>query len=638
MRVFKKSSARLFQTSQPNIETNTWRIEYSQNASTFKAGNGNVVIVEGDLYYYLDEDGKSVHFQYGNYNHSLLKKIYDSLGSEGFSEKVEGIYNVAVVNQSKDTVLIFGDAFNRSNIFYPESKDLSIVSTNIRDVLTHMGIISYEPMVLCCMLILGYSPAKHTPYQGLRRLAVGERLLAQNGHIKANKSPVNPSRWIEMEETHHSHYAEIFENAIISGSSPNENWVEVSGGWDSTIILGTLRKYFDASKVRAIVQAINFKDGQCYNPYEVDKSIEIGKYYDIPVDIVVTDLGSPALPDIWANASKAQLPDLGYDWLPAYHIMADFIKQNGKQGASVYVGSYSDAIHNFGFSQFSAFPYLNYDFRAYSDKIKSYLYSPSFLKKIIDGTFEDDFAYKLFRWHHSAEQFSDVSQLSRSQRIFEYLLPFVIANSRIPFASIATDPIFLPDTQMCLKDWLYEHYFKEVVELIEPGTVYFWLLRLYQYFHLQGTERIAVKTSLQGAGQRPCWPFYDLRMVRFMEKMPENWGRGLEWLPTKYPLKHYGCNNIKIPYEIVESSAHSYIDELEEGHSIDWRSEVINNSTLTLTSWASVRAMDNLDQFFDKDWFDIPKMKETIQTGRDECGNILTHHLLTILSMGFEGE
>lgn len=615
----------------PAILTPSWRVEYEEGACVFEGRAGSIIAVEGEIHYTLDDAGKPRPIAKPQELPARLKRIYDEVGWEGLSDRVEGHYIAAVVDAAADRVEITADALGRRTIFYLENGHPA-ASTDFRDLLAHLGGLTYDPAALYCILVLSYCPAQHTPYRGLRSLAAGERLMVGKGKVTVERRPLLLVSIRSMGEPQLNEYADLLENAVLSRASAAENWVEISGGWDSTVVLGILRKHFDAGKVRAIVNAFDFRDGRRYNPPEVDKSVEIARHYGVPIEIVSTDFGDGALPSRWERAGRIQGEAFAYFWLPAFHLMADRIREKARPGAAVFVGSFSDAVHNFGFSQFASLPYLSYDFRAYSDKLMSYLYSPSFLRKVLEGKCEDDFAYRLFRWHHERTPFADAHRIPRERRLFEYLLPFILGIPRVPFAALPEGELLTARGREELREWLYEHYFKETAEHITPETMYFWLIRLYQHFHLQGSEKIAVETSFRNTGLRPCWPFLDLRLVRFLEAAPEDWGRGLEWRPTKYPLKVYAREKLRIPYEIVESGVHSYIDELEAGHAIDWRAEVIGNSTLTPTLWERAKRSAAFERIFDPSWFNLDALAGVLKTGRSGTGTAVPLNLLTFLS------
>ena len=615
------------------LETSSWRVEYKQDSFVFKGGDGITVVVEGEVYYYIDRNDKPIRFTPGNDTCGLLKRVYDSVGQDGFSESVEGMYNVAVIDEQKDTISIFGDAFNRVNLFYCLDRKHLIISTELRDVLSCFDNIEYEPGVFYCLLILGYPPAKHTPYRGLRRLSIGERLLLQNNDMHLVKAEVKPLVSMEMGEAELDRYGDIIENAILSRSSESENWVELSG-WDSTVILGVLRKHFDASKVRAVTLGTKYSDGSWL--LVIKEAIEIGRHYGVPVEFVELSLADARLPEFWNDAIQAGRPHLVYDSPLGYQAMANLIKEKGEADAAVFIGSFADALHDFAFSHYGSLPYLSRDFHYYAGKIMAYLYSPAFLKKVIDGSFEDDFAYKLFKWQNPMVEFTDVSFMSKNERVFEYLLSFILSSSRLPFAPIATESVFLNDAKVRFKDWLYENYFKDAVEQIDCRNMYFWLIWLYQHFHLQGFEKSVQCACFQGSGKQVCQPYYDLRFVKFCQTMPENWGRGLEWRPGKYPLKHYGVQKLGVPYEILESLYHAPMATGNDQAADRANSETINDSALTSSVWKEVRGNANPGRLFDKEWFNIDALDDMLQTGQSESGARLPRRLLMLLSFGFE--
>jgi hypothetical protein len=444
-----------------------------------------------------------------------------------------------------------------------------------------------------------------------------------------------------MNDAHLKEYTAIFENAILSRASRHENWASISGGWDSTIVLGALCKYFDASRVRAVVSEVKLKDGRVYNPYEVEKAIRIGKYYGVPTEVASINFADVNLKKLWDDTVNAGRTDFVYTHTFLFQAMVDTIMAKGKADAAVFIGSLSDSLHNFGFSQGVSLQYLNNDFRDYSDKMMSYLYSPSFMQKVIDDTYLDDFAYNLFknaevggsRLHHAGTEFTPASQMTREERIFEYLLSFVLSNSRLPFAPIANESVFSSHARSSLKEWLYINYFQEVVTQIDTENMYFWLIWLYQHFHLQGFEKSALNASLRGSGRRPCVPFYDLQLVKFLQRMPEDWGRGLEWRQTKYPLKHYGRNILKVPYDIIESGVHSYITEMEQGRNVNIFSEILNNSSLSAEMWQNVKNNTDLDKLFDKDWFNRPALNKVLEMRASEAISALPLRLLLLLSI-----
>lgn len=631
MKVIKKQ---IGEKSEHVASTKSWDIVFNENSLVIELDSSRTLIIEGELYYCSLPDGKIRLMKNVKSKIGLIKTLC-SENCSNITSSIEGAFVAAVLDKKKDSVVVMGDTFARVNMFYHEDNGNCIASTSIADVLSQVKDIGYQQEALYCILILGYPPAKHTPYAEVRRLAHSEQLLFKNGKktiidLKINEIKIHP-----MAAKDHKAYAKIFENAILSRTSDIENWVMISGGWDSTIMLATLCKYLDKSKIKPIVTRLLLPNGKCYNPYEVSKSQKIASYYGLKCEVADAWLGSENTYDHISSISLNLRSNILFDWMPAFYAMAEIIKKKGKKSAAVFYGGFSDALHNFGFSQFSSLPYLSYDFREYSDKMKNYLYSPSFLTKVLNSSHEKDFLFKLFWWHATAEQYL-VKNNDREDAILNYLLSFIISDFRIPFAMIAREAIFNEDTKALFKKWLHDNYFKEVAENIKPENMYFYLIHLYKYFHLQGSQYRVIQSSLEGSSFNPRLPFLDMQLAEFLAQMPENWGRGLEWRHIKYPLKQYASKFLDIPVDIIESDFHSYIDEKEsEERLIDWKAEMVNASSLGLR-WRDPAKQQIVDRIFDKKWFNVELIKNVLSNPCNPSTSKLHLNLVTFLNVGLE--
>ena len=63
-------------------------------------------------------------------------------------------------------------------------------------------------------------------------------------------------------------------------------------------------------------------------------------------------------------------------------------------------------------------------------------------------------------------------------------------------------------------------------------------------------------------GFKMAIPFLDSNVADFLEKMPADWGRGLEFRKTKYPLKAL-AEKRNFPYKLVDSGIHSFPSEVD---------------------------------------------------------------------------
>jgi len=632
MKIIKKKPSKEKNTRR--LSTESWDVFFDKSSLVIELDNERTLVIEGELYYYTLPSGE-MHVIKDMKSETESIKSLCSENCTNISNFIEGIYAAAVLDKKNDSVLVTGDAFARVNMFY-HSDDDGIASTNIADVLSRIKEIKYQQEVLYCIMILGYPPAKHTPYKNVRRLAYSEQLLFKNGKKTVIHPKLGEIKIRFMEEKDLETYAKIFENAILSRATDIENWVLISGGWDSTIMLATLCKHIDKSKIKPIVARLLLPNGKCYNPYEVSKAQKIAAYYGLKCEIADAWLGGKDTYDHIASISSNLRSNMLFDWMPAFYAMAEVIKKKGKKGAAVFYGGFSDALHNFGFSQFSSLPYLSYDFREYSDKMRNYLYSPSFLTKVLNSSYENDFIFKLFWWHANPEQ-DLVKNNDHKDAVLNYLLSFILSDFRIPFARIAREPIFTEGAKAQFRKWLHDNYFKEAAENIKPENMYFYLIHLYKYFHLQGSQYQVIQSAFEGTGFYPRLPFLDMKLAEFLSQMPENWGRGLEWRHIKYPLKQYASKHLDIPVEIIESDFHSYIDEKEdEERLIDWKAEMVNASPLGLR-WRDLAKQQVMDRIFDKTWFDVELIKNLLSRPCNPSTSKLHLNLVTFLTVGLEG-
>lgn len=607
MRISHRGRFRTKATRQV-IETPSWRIEFGDNAYRFTSGH-QTVVVEGEVFYSRDSADTPAAFAGSDDVAARLKRIYESVGHAAFANHVEGNYNVAVIDTAQDTVSVSGDPFNRVSIFYCAGTDCPILSTDLSDLLTSLRKVEYDPAVLYCILILGYPPAKHTPYRGLRRIAIGERVVLRDGAVQLIPAEPKPLLVEEMGEADLDRYGEILDNAVLSRSSQTENWIELSG-WDSTVILAILRRHWDASKVRAVTLGTKWSDGSSF--YVVPEAPDIGRHFGVPVEFVEYSLDGPEVAHRWRNELQQWLAHFLYDLPVGNQVMADVIRREGKAGAAAYIGSFSDSLHDFAFSHYGSLPYVNRAFREYTGKMRAYLYSPAFLRNVLDGSFGEDFVYKLFRWHCAEVPFTDVAAASRKDRVLEYLLSFVLSGIRLPFASIATDGMFSREGVAYFKEWLTEHYFGEAVEGLTPETMYFWLIRLYQHFHLQGYERNMASLCFEGSGKRACQPYYDLRFVEFAQRMPDGWGRGLELVPAKWALKAYG-RRIGVPYERLEALAH--LSGGEAGARSNIARSMLSPALAEAARAGAKGGKGAVGQLFDHTWFSVEAIESALDGG-----------------------
>ena len=96
-------------------------------------------------------------------------------------------------------------------------------------------------------------------------------------------------------------------------------------------------------------------------------------------------------------------------------------------------------------------------------------------------------------------------------------------------------------------------------------------------------------------------PFWDSGLQDFLSKMPEDWGRGLDLNPTKYPLKKMLKDKLDYPYDF-QKGAHSYTYDVD--HSFNHAQEIFCYSALVVDFQDSVKDKA-YHQILSKEYFDL---------------------------------
>jgi len=90
--------------------------------------------------------------------------------------------------------------------------------------------------------------------------------------------------------------------------------------------------------------------------------------------------------------------------------------------------------------------------------------------------------------------------------------------------------------------------------------------------------------------------------------MPEEWGRGLDLNPSKYPLKKMLQDKLDYPYD-YQKGAHSYTYDVD--HSFNHAQEVYCYSALVEDFQSSVRGKP-YHQILSKDYFDLDYIDDLV--------------------------
>ena len=350
--------------------------------------------------------------------------------------------------------------------------------------------------------------------------------------------------------------------------------VFLSSGWDSSSILGSLVEQMPSENIKTFTLSMDYGEETPFNVYELKKVQNICKHYGIE-NITVPGkynlLNEDELDKYLKNSSLKML----FSYVAANHNnLWDSIIEYGflEKDTTVYAGEYSDGAHNFGFAQNFGAIYPEKGFRQYGDKIRNYFLSPSFLKRlIIDNNFENDFLVENF----APAELVNYKDWEEGELMLDLIKKIYIDDARGPF-------LFKSIFKQEYKSRAFELINKTIFKNDKPESLDQWyslILRHYNNFHWSGSTVKGISLHNPGNFQVKL-PFGNRKLLNLLEKMPTKFGRGLELLPTKYPLKKY-CE-IKLnnyPFEVQEGH-HAYVYDLNQSLTTDtvlFRNTVLKN-------------------------------------------------------------
>lgn len=603
--------------------------------------NQDKFVFWGRIFAVIQPDGTYLSIDMTNGGDIVISKIFSEVSIEEVIKKIEGDFIGCLIRGNQD-VTIFSDRFNRKDVFYSLTENGFIAGSDLSCMATGSEKI-YDQAALANIVSIfaTYAPKKHTIYKDIRRLGVGERLVASNNQVAIETLPFTPLKienYDDNKKEKMEEYANILEDAVKIRSSSSTNWVYLSSGWDSTTLLALLVKNYDSSNVKAVIGKMEYaKRSGNINEFEIERAKKVADYYSVDLEIVPFDYtGQKSVDDLeklkpFLKENHIYLGS-GYN----FYLLSDYIRKNSSPNDAVFCGEISDGAHNFGFSQFATIlehPVL--DFREYSDKMASYLFGPTFFKSILKRTYSEDAVYKLLRSRLTDHIFEDDRELNEYEKKIKFVASFFLRNRRIPFYGLSNFRNLTEEGMKMYELEMFNTYFKECTENITPETIYSWILHLYNSFHWQGSTVKAVHETALYNNINLSLPYWDVRLQKFLSKMPENWGRGLELRPTKYPLKWMLENKIDYPLHL-QVGPHSYLYDVNPNFSHS--AEILYGSAFVPLLKDSVRDYP-FEKIMNREYFNVDyykKLTDDYIAGVEVSGQELTD-LFALVSLCFVG-
>ena len=533
-----------------------------------------------------------------------LDEYFDEISANSLldiASQLEGRFVLFFVADSG--IYACADQFGKLDVYYQQNDTNIAIASNLDLFLEEPAKDGFDQSALVHTLTYyGYCPPKkHTIYNSVKRLGVSQCLHVENNKVILINKEFVASKAQEYTDSAHDDYADIFLTHLQESASEEENLIYLSSGWDSTSILAGLVHLFDKSKVRGLIGRMKYSDRSgCCNQIEIDKAHKFSEYYGIKLDIVDFDLTKKDegyFKSLRAKMRKHQLYAMTGITHDKLAIKASDLLTKSK---TVFAGEISDGAHNLGFSQYATIFHPSHGFREYSDKMASYLFGPTFLSLLMSGEYVDDPIYKLLKSKADDAIFDEVAQKPEEVKL-QLLTSFFLRDTRLPLWSLNNEPLLTSHGVDLYTKNMQNSYLTDIAKNMDTDNIYANYLYLYNSFHWQGGTVRSLQTMADYYQLNTDLPFWNSDLQDFLAKMPEEWGRGLDLNPTKYPLKKMLKDKLDYPFD-YQNGAHSYTYDVD--HSFNHAQEVYCHSALVEDFQDSVKDKA-YHQILSKEYFDL---------------------------------
>ena len=537
---------------------NGYWVAYDKSLSKKITSVDNEFIIEGQIDYFL-VDGAVKYLK--DLSEIQLENLLHEFAFEK-SDCIQGRFTLCAVDLADKKIFLTTDPAGRKEIFYSQA-DLR-AGSNLDGFNVKQQALDRVALAQVLAVHGSYCAKSMTVFESIKRLDPSEKLIFDNEKIKI-KSYSPEFKKINSEcdllESYYTAYKTVMQEI-----SENEVWIFMSSGWDSSSILAMLKHVgMDSRRIKPVIGRFKYShENGVINEFEVSRAREICDYYEVELIVVDIDYTESGYNEDWERYKPIFRTNHIYSFYTYnFFKLSEYVKRNAGSDAIVVNGETSDGAHNFGFAQFATdLGHPNLSFREYADKMNSYLFGPTFFKQIEEGNYYKDSVFRFFTEIQSKKSVAAVGNWKP-----DFILSFLFGSDRIPFSEPSYN-FLLSEAGQDLVTGRLKDYASYYAEQLNGENIYSVWLELYSRFHWQGSTVRGMQLAPECMGLKVRAPFWDHRIITLLKQMPENFGRGLEFQPTKYPLK-WVLSKIGYP-DVLQSGPHSYLYDVDPSWSADY--------------------------------------------------------------------
>ena len=595
----------------------------------FVYSSKELIHVQKSQFIEIDHNLEKIYFYGHARNHD--GSIVLDINKDSISKIKSNISNYSgrfcIVSLDEEKLSIHTDKRSKFEVYYTERTDGVEISSDLSFLKEYESPQLNQAALASMFLIYGSRPPKKdTLYKDVNKLGVNESLIIQGSKLTTQSTPpalINSNPCFGKSEL--EKYTDIFLEALRANADDHSNIVLLSSGWDSTSILAGLVHVLGKNKVKAVIGKATLADRSgVSNPYEIARAKKFAEYYDVeifesPLDYSTKDSCEQDFMDLKDFFKANQFYNhTGFNHWKLLKKTSEIIGDSGM----VFAGEISDGIHNLGFSQYvNIYHSKSYDFREYSDKMMSYLYSPSFLDQVENGLHEDDPIWKIFKVFRP-DQIIDKIDNNFARTKEDFLASFFLTGGRFPFYSLDNYQSLSNEGREHFRAKYINKYIKDPAASLNQDNFYSTFFHLYYSFHWQCSTVITLDYIADHFGVKSCIPYGDDNLFDVLSQMPESFGRGLELKSTKYPLKWMLKNKLDYPMDF-QAGAHSYLYDTDP--TFNHTAELMYGSCMRdifISNLDHASIIDRMDpNLFNKKYFE--SIVSDYKTGKEKSGQEL---------------
>jgi asparagine synthetase B (glutamine-hydrolysing) len=484
-----------------------------------------------------------------------LNELIETTDIHNYVKNLEGRFIILI--EKNNALKLITDKFSRLDVFFINTKNNFMLSNNFKLVCQNLSSLKIDQIAISHMInILGTKPAKkETIFKEINRLGVGE-ILELSTLVKIKKEVFKPKKTEEFGYEKIAEYYDIFSDYFKS-LSKSKKTIFMSSGFDSSFLASMASKILGKNNIKGVTLKQKFSErSKIYNKFEIDRVKKIGEYLDIKIFYGEIDLNknfhkyAEKFKDISAN----RMVPMTLAAIMHYELSKTSKKFTGSN--ELLSGEVSDGVHNFGFAQYANFfKHESNGLREYVDKMMNYLYSPSFFKKLKEGTYETDYVFQfLLELKKIDKKMLNKTKNSEKSKN-EILTSLFLTDKRFPLLKDQS-PILKKSKVKSIEKYYQKKYFSEI-KLKDDKEIYSAYIHLYNSFHWQAGTVSTMYELPDHYNLKMTMPYWNPILHDYLSVMPENWGRGLETKTLKYPLKENLSKNFNI-MNVLNLGPHSY--------------------------------------------------------------------------------